>query len=437
MKFSEQRPNTTAATLAEGLFVVRLLSRYILKEIFLFFSISLVTFTGLLLTIRMLRLTSLIVNRGVDFSQIATVFVAIIPTFLEIALPMAALLGVMLAIARLCGDSEVIVIKASGIGLRSVLKPIIGFALSMGAVSILVSCILRPWGFSTLSSALFDVARSRSTSGLSEGVFNKLGSITLYAERIDYQTGKLERILVDDKRDSQARKVVVAKRGQIVTNTQAQTISLILIDGAAHELLDEKYSRTKFSTNTLRIDPEELHNTTTKGINARELSIPELKKMIREYKTALTNRSTEEDILVLGEKLSLKQLSKKFRRAKVELGQRISLPFASVIMTFIGFAIGIMSPRTQRAWGAGFSVCLGLGVFIVYYGIFSIGLALADSGKINVGLALWLPNIVTSCVASLLVYNIVNERWQSVPDGIFGFLSHTTTRLKERYRSRS
>ena len=409
---------------------MRLLSRYILKEILLFFSISLITFTGLLLTIRMLRLTSLIVNRGVEFGQIATVFLAIIPTFLEIALPMAALLGVMLALARMCGDSEIIVIKASGIGLRSVLKPVIGFAVSVAIVSLLVSSILRPWGFNTLSSALFDIARSRSTSGLSEGIFNKLGSITLYAERIDYQTGELTRILVDDKRDSEARKVVVAKRGRIVANEAAQTISLVLIDGMAHELVSEKYSRTKFSTNTLRVDPEELHNTKTKGTTARELSIPALRDAIEEYKIALEAGDRGSEITVLGEKLSHKKLLKKFRRAKVEFGQRLSLPFASLIMTFIGFAIGVMSPRTQRAWGAGFSISLGLGVFIVYYGIFSIGLALADSGKINVLLALWLPNIITTVIASLLVYKIVNEKWQSVADGIFGFISDRTTRLK-------
>lgn len=402
---------------------MRLLSRYILKEIFIFFSISLLTFTGLLLTIRMLRLTSLIVNRGVEFNQIATVFVAIIPTFLEIALPMAALLGVMLAIARMCGDSEVIVIKAAGVGLKNVLKPIIAFAIAVGLLSLVVSCFLRPWGFNALSSALFDIARSRSTSGLSEGVFNKLGSITLYAEKIDYQSGELTRILVDDKRDSDARKVVIAKRGRITTNSVSQTISLILIEGVAHELADGKYSRTRFSTNTLRVDPAELHKSSNKGVSARDLTIPELRNAIKTYKTAIRTSSGAEPIQVLGEALTQQQLIKKYRRAKVEFGQRLSLPFASVVMTFIGFAIGIMSPRTQRAWGAGFSITLGLGVFIVYYGIFSIGLALADGGKIHVGLALWLPNIITTLVAFFLTHKIVTEQWQSVADGIFSFLS--------------
>lgn len=68
---------------------MKILTRYILKETLTYFGVSLLVFTGLLLTGKVLRLTNLIVNRGVSFSEIGTVIVAIIPTFLEIAIPMA------------------------------------------------------------------------------------------------------------------------------------------------------------------------------------------------------------------------------------------------------------------------------------------------------------------------------------------------------------
>lgn len=388
----------------------------------MFFGISLLTFTGLLLTLRMLRLTSLIVNRGVGLDQIATVFVAIIPTFLEIALPMSTLLGVMLAFARLCGDSEMVVVKASGIGIASFLKPISAFAIAVLLASLLVSCVLRPWGFETLSTALFDIARSKSTSGLTEGVFNKLGDITLYAEKIDYMTGEMQRVLVDDKRDSSQRKVVLAKRGRIVADKEAQTISLLLADGVAHESHDGKYTRTAFTSNSLSVNPAEFKDEHKKGLSARELATIRLRSVIREYKMLL-RASDAPQIEAFGETLKRAELQKKFRRAKVEYGQRFSLPCASFIMAFIGLAIGIMSPRTQRSWGAGFAATLGLIVFMCYYGIFSVGLALADSGKIHVGVALWLPNILASIIAALLVYKITTEQWQSVSEGILNLSS--------------
>lgn len=411
---------------------MRIISRYVLKEVFTFFSISLLTFTGLLLTVRMLRLTSLIVNRGVELGQIAKVFLAIIPTFLEIALPMATLLGVMLAFARMCGDSEMVVLRASGISLLKFIVPIGLFAAAVGSTGLFVSFVLRPWGFSTLSTALFDIARSKSTSGLTEGVFNKIGQLTLYAEKIDYQSGDLSKVIVDDKRNDTQRKVVVAQRGKIVADEETQTLSLLLGEGIVHETDGENYSRTAFQSNSLSVNPMELKEDAKKGASARELPGPELLRLVDHYKQQL--RSTESDTIeVHGQTLTRKELLKKFRRAKIEYGQRLSLPYASVVMAFVGMALGIMSPRTQRTWGAGFAATLGLVVFISYYSIFSIGLTLADSGALKVWIALWAPNILTTAVAALLVYKVGTEQWQSVAEGAQRFLEKLGS-LRKRWR---
>lgn len=396
---------------------MRILSRYILKEVLTFFLISLSAFTGLLLVLRMLKLTSLIINRGVEVGQIARVFVAIIPTFLEIALPMSTLLGVMLAFSRLCGDSEVVVMRASGISIVNFLKPIGLFALIVGVVSLFVSVSLRPWGFASLSQALFDVARSKSISGLSQGIFNKLGDITLYAERIDYRTGELTNVLVDDKRAGAQRKIVVSQRGRIVADEATHTISLLLADGVAHEQLEDRYSRTRFTSNSLSVDPSELRDDTKKGVVARELKVPQLREAIAHYRRLLGDE-TQQSFEVFGEAVSRKDLLKKFRRSRIELGQRFSLPFAACIMAFVGLALGIMSPRTQRTWGAGFAGLLGLIVFVIYYSVFSVGVALADKGSIPIPLALWAPNIITTCLAFWILHKLATEQWHSVSEGV-------------------
>jgi lipopolysaccharide export system permease protein len=291
--------------------------------------------------------------------------------------------------------------------------------------------VLRPWGFATLSTALFDIARSKSTSGLTEGVFNKIGQLTLYAEKIDYRTGDLSKVIVDDKRDDAQRKVVIAKKGKIVADEATKTLSLLLGDGVAHETQDGKYSRTEFVSNSLSVNPSELRDDSKKGVTARELQGPKLQETIDYYKQTLRN-SEGDDLEVYGETLTRKELLKKFRRAKIEYGQRLSLPYASVVMAFIGMALGIMSPRTQRTWGAGFAATLGLVVFIAYYSVFSVGVALADSGALKVWIALWAPNVFASAVAILLVHRIGTERWQSASEGILGFFVRLSSVVKGR-----
>ncbi len=408
---------------------MRILSRYILKEVGTFFLISLSAFTGLLLVLRMLRLTSLIINRGVEVGQIARVFVSIIPTFLEIALPMSTLLGVMLAFSRMCGDSEVVVMRASGISILNFLKPIGLFAVVVGIASLFVSVSLRPWGFASLSNALFDVAKSKSISGLTQGVFNKLGDITLYAEAIDYETGDLLRVLVDDKRDEAQRKVVIAKRGRIVADEKAHTISLLLGDGVAHEQMDGRYSRTEFTSNSLSVDPSELRDETKKGVAARELQVPKLSETIGYYKGLLAAEQ-QDSFDVFGETITRKELLKKFRRSRIELGQRFSLPCAAVIMAFVGLALGIMSPRTQRTWGAGFAGLLGLIVFIIYYSVFSVGVALADKGSLPIPIALWTPNVITAGLATWILYKLGTEQWYSVSEGAQNYCTRSMRNVR-------
>ena len=189
---------------------MKILYKYIFREATSYFLIALSAFTAVLLTIRMLRFATLIVDKGVEFSQIGLVFVAIIPTFLEIAIPLSALLGVMLAFARLSGDSEIVVMRASGISLYQLVVPVILFGLCTLALAFSVSFYLKPKGYQLLSDTLFEIARSKTTSGLEEGIFNRLNVITLYAEKIDDTTGGLSRVVLDDRRDLASRRIVLA-----------------------------------------------------------------------------------------------------------------------------------------------------------------------------------------------------------------------------------
>jgi lipopolysaccharide export system permease protein len=223
---------------------------------------------------------------------------------------------------------------------------------------------------------------------------------------------------------------VVAKKGRIVADEATKTISLLLGEGTAHELLDGRYSRTDFTSNSLSIDPTELKMENNKGVSARELYLPSLLSAIAAYRPLVLAPPSGGTVTVLGEELTRADLMKKYRRAKIELGQRFSLPIASLIMAFVGMALGITTPRTQRVWGAGFAAALGLAVFIAYYSIFSIGLALADSGKLKIWIALWLPNFVAGTVACLLVHKIGSEQWQSVSEGIQRILSKIVLRLR-------
>lgn len=412
---------------------MKIINRYIFKEATTYFLICLIAFTGILLVLRMLKLSSLIINKGVELSQVVMVFLSIIPTFLEIAVPLSALLGVMLAFARFSGDSEIIVIRASGISLFQLIMPVALFGLLATILCLFISTELKPWGYRKLESTLFEIARNKSTAGLTAGIFNDLGNITLYADAIDHATGRLENVLIDDRRGDESQ-IIIAHHGQILSNSVKKTIVFRLYDGRIHELSDGKYVITDFENNDLETDPEQLFSNQNESSRKRSR---ELSSTAIQTEMALRLRLTADDFLSEEEKkdpLAVARAStlsssielnetfqdnqKRINRLAIELYQRWSLPVASLILALIAMPLGIQPPRTQRTWGAGLSAAIGLLVFVVYFALLSVSIALAESGTIAPFIAVWIPNAVTSVVALYMLRKMSSEQWQSVAQGL-------------------
>jgi lipopolysaccharide export system permease protein len=410
------------------------LTGYIVREIITFFSICLVTFVGILLTIRMLRLMALVVNKGVLFSQVAAVLIAIIPTFFEIALPLATLIGTMLAFARLSGDSELVVLKGSGIPFNYFTIPVAIVGISVATCGFVTSSYLKPWGFSTLARTFFEIARTKTTAGIQEGVFNKLGVITLYANSINDENGGLTRVLLDDRREEASRKVITAARGRIIPDNSIEAIIFLLEKGEIHEFVDDKYVVTRYDSNRLILDPSQLSSSDSsqKGTSARELYPDELNKSIAEFKEYINylegpggNNLLDGPTLsalfekqMHGQPRDVPYLKKKLSRLYLEQFSRVSLAVGTLLLALISLPLGIHPPRSHKTWGAGLSIAIGMTVFIVYYGIFTLALGLAEGGLLSPILAVWLPNILILILDIWFLRMLMLERWTSVASGL-------------------
>ena len=408
----------------------RRLTGYLFREWFYFFILCLGAFTGVLFTLRVLNFSALIINKGVDTSQIALVFLSIVPTFLEFAIPLSALLGVMLAGARLSGDSELVILRASGISIYQLLFPLAIFSSFVFILSLAVSFILKPWGHQTLSDALFDIARTKSTAGLEAGTFNRIGALTLYAEKIN-KKGNLTAVMIDDRRGVDERKVIFAEKGQILSRSATRTIIFSLQNGSIHEMVGGNYVATQFVTNSLVLGSDELYNPDAKlrGSTPRELTISELRLatvqlsaadalMEREGKTILPIDSFDPSIQkhFTESAISSAQLTKRRRRLQVEIDQRYSMPFATAILTLLALPLGIHPPRAQRSWGVGLSVVVGIAVFVSYYGLLSLGLTLVESDLVSSSVGVWIPNVATAAIAFWLIHQVGSERVSSIAE---------------------
>jgi lipopolysaccharide export system permease protein len=235
----------------------RILHRYVFREIAVPFVFGLSIFTVVLLIARLLKLIELVVNRGVPLGNIVRVFAYIMPAFLEVTVPMAMLLAILVAFGRLSADSEMVAMRSSGLSLYQMLPPIaVVVALSTLATAAL-SLYVRPWGNRSLRAALYDIARTRATAGIRPQVFNDdFPGLVIYTEAVDSERDLLRRVLISDERDPAQHNRIFAREASMLSDPEAQTVTLRLRDGFIHTTAarGEAEYQTRFETYDVNLD---------------------------------------------------------------------------------------------------------------------------------------------------------------------------------------
>ena len=123
---------------------MRILTRYIFKEIFAHCLLGLLVFTFVLYVRPLSRVLELVARRSLHASQIAFLFLLPLPSILVITIPMAVLLGTLIGLSRMAADSEIIAIRSTGIGKAQLVWPVLMFALCGWALTAWISLFLAP-----------------------------------------------------------------------------------------------------------------------------------------------------------------------------------------------------------------------------------------------------------------------------------------------------
>jgi lipopolysaccharide export system permease protein len=140
-----------------------ILRRYLLLEMLVPFVLGLSVFTLVLLIARIVRLVEMVVNRGVPLTEMLTLFSLILPAFLEVTVPMALLLAILLGFGRMSADSEIVAMKTSGISLYQMMVPVAVFTAIVCLLTFWLAVSVRPWSNAALKNQLFEIAKNRAS----------------------------------------------------------------------------------------------------------------------------------------------------------------------------------------------------------------------------------------------------------------------------------
>ncbi len=213
---------------------VRRLQKYILRKLVGPFAFFLLSLTGVIWLMQSLRFVDLIINKGLSASYFGQLTLLVLPGVLNIILPIALFAAVLYVYNNLDGDSEIVVMRTSGLGNFSLARPAIVFALGVTIVGYFLSLYLMPTGQRAFKDMKSSLRNNLSYVLLQEGTFNTIGdSLTVYI-RARQSGGEMLGILVHDSRVKNRPVTMIAEKGVIVRTDAGPRF--IMVNGNRQEI---------------------------------------------------------------------------------------------------------------------------------------------------------------------------------------------------------
>jgi len=331
------------------------IDRYLFREMLSPFLLGVLILTFLMLFYQLSRLTEWVMDKGVSLVIVANLFLTLLPSFFLITIPMAAAFAVIIAFNRLTFDNELMALSALGVGFFRLLRSVFAFSMFTALFTLWMGSLSHPGGAFSIKSGAVRLLKETVGIGLDAGRFTEiLPGLMIYAELIPVPS-EMRRVFIYDGRLIQHPRVIAAQKG-FFTNSkegEAASVGIMLQNGILHSDNQQGDNLMAFGSYALNIQSQE------NGGNTLTASV----------------RDTG-------------------------FHKKYALAFATILFSFMGAPLGMISGKAGRLG----SIAFGILLILLYYALTVVGDAFALKNQVSPWRSAWLPNLVLTPIAMTLVW---------------------------------
>jgi LPS export ABC transporter permease LptG/LPS export ABC transporter permease LptF len=358
---------------------MRIIDRYVIREVLLPFAIALLVFTFILIVPSMMQYAEAFIAKGVPTSIVLRAMATLLPSSLALSIPSALLIGLLIAFGRLSADREFVAMQACGVSVARLLWPV-GFISVLGWVATsYVMLEALPDANQAFREITYKVLAQRAEGEVKPRVFfDEFPDLVLYVRDIP-PAGGWNDVFMADNTPGRPQAVYLVRHGRVILDPVKRKVEMVLEDGTRHVTnQDGTYQVIKFDRQVISVSPERAFPRGGPQKGDPEMTIAELKERAAEFERQ--GLSSHNQIMAIHRKFAI--------------------PVACLVFGVIGLALG----ATNRRDGKLGSFVFGLGVIFAYYIPLTLGPALAKGHLVAPWLAVWAPNIILSGVGAALFF---------------------------------
>jgi len=356
-----------------------LIARYIFRQTASALIMILVSLTLIVWLTSVLRQIGLLTSEGQTFILFLKITALTIPNLIVTVAPIAFLIASLHTLNRLNGDSELIVLSASGSSPWRLLVPYFTLA-TIVAVSVLGANIyILPRAARLLQDYVSQVRADFLSQVLQPGEFSDLEPGLTIHMRDKAEDGSLLGVIVHDGRDRKAINTIVAERGQVLN--EGSRAQMDLFDGQILRQQEDKTNVQFINFKTYSFDMGDF--SAKSGRRERKVQERDLIELLQPDKESAFYKANAAAI-------------------RSEIHQRLSTPVYSFVYAFLA-VLYLGRPRTTREGRAS-----------ILFTAFMIGaalLALGIAGVNIVGKKQWALSLIYGAPGAVILLSIIMLRF--------------------------
>ncbi len=359
---------------------MRILTRYILREVTSHALIGAAIFTFVLFTRDLGRILELVVRASAPLPSVAEIFFYTIPLALTYTIPMSVLVGILIGLSRLAADSEITAMRASGMGVWDFGRVLAIFVVGAWLLALGNGLYLAPWSLASLGHLEDQLKGSQVSYEVQPRVFYEgFPKYVLYVQDVHSAPGGAvwKGVFLADITDPANPTITLAREGVLVPEGKDR-LHLHLIDGSTHETdpkLADRYQISTFQQTDIPIELPAAENKADEQVPVGLISTG----MLRDYSRRVDPISA--------------------RWYLIEFHRRFALPTACLVLAMVGIPLGLSSKKSGKSGG----FVLTIALVFVYYFVSLIGVSLARQGKVGPMFGAWLANIAFFVAGAILL----------------------------------
>lgn len=238
---------------------MRILSRYLVRLHVAPFIFALTALTGFMLLNQIARRMEQLVGKGLPWTVIFEFFALTIPYLIAMTISMSVLVAVLHTFSRLAHDNEITAMRAGGLSLGQLVRPVFAASVVVTIVAFLFGDQILPRTNHRLRTLMSDIGRTKPTFSLKEHVVNEAqrGRVFLRTAHIDQSNYQMRDVTIYRLTDQRTTQIVYADSGWISFDSTQTDLHVTLYDGTAHEF-DRRnpgmFDRTEYTNYLIKLE---------------------------------------------------------------------------------------------------------------------------------------------------------------------------------------